>query len=78
MYKNKIIILFSILILFTVLIYFFLDGHFSNCKTLIDYSHFSITTFTFVGLSESFPTTQIAKLLTNVFMLLIFYIVFMT
>ena len=76
--NNKIIILFSILILFTVLIYIFFYGHYSNCNTFIDHLYFSITTFTFVGYGDIVPITQIAKLLTNAFMLLIFYIVFMT
>jgi voltage-gated potassium channel len=78
MYKNKIIMLFLILILFTVLIYIFLNGQYSNCNTFIDHLYFSITTFTFVGYGDIVPITQIAKLITNAFMLLIFYIVFMT
>ena len=78
MYKNKIILLFSILIIFTVIIYIFFNGHYSNCNTLVDHLYFSSTTFTFVGYGDIVPKTQIARLITNIYMLIIFCIVFMT
>ncbi len=78
MYKDKITILFSILIIFTVIIYIFFNGHYSNCDTFIDHLYFSSTTFTFLGYGDIVPKTQISKFITNVYMLIIFYIVFMT
>jgi hypothetical protein len=78
MYKDKITLLFSILIIFTVIIYIFFNGHYSNCITFIDHLYFSSTTFTFVGYGDIGPKTQEAKFLTNVYMLIVFYIVFIT
>ena len=78
MNKNKIITLFSILIFFTVFIYIFLYEEFSNCITLIDHFYFSVSTLTFVGYGDIVPISQKARLITNIFMILIFYIVFMT
>ena len=78
MIYNKLIAFFSILILFTVFIYIFLYGHYSNCKTFVDHTYFCINSITFTGHGDIVPITQIAKLLTSVFVLLIFYIVLLT
>ena len=76
--NNKIIILFSMLILFTVLIYIFFYGQYSNCNTFIDHIYFSITSFTFTGYGDISPITQFAKIVTSIYILTMFYIIFMT
>ncbi len=78
MNKDKITLLFSIIIIFTVIIYIFFNGHYSNCDTFIDHLYFSSSTFTLLGYGDIVPKTQISKFITNVYVLIIFYIVFMT
>ena len=78
MINNKLVILILTLILFTVFIYIFCYGQYSNCYTFVDHLYFSITTFTFTGYGDMVPITQIAKLVTSTYMLLIFYIVLLT
>jgi hypothetical protein len=78
MIYNKLIAFFSILILFIVFIYIFLYGHYSNCKTFVDHIYFCINSITFTGHGDIVPITQISKLATSAFVLLIFYIVLLT
>lgn len=78
MINNKLIILFLSIIIFTVFIYIFLYGQYSNCNTFIDHLYFSTSSSTFIGFGDIVPITQISKLVTSVFVLLIFYIVILT
>jgi hypothetical protein len=78
MINNKLVILFSILILFTVFIYIYCYGQYRNCNTFIDHLYFSITSFTFTGYGDIGPITQIAKMVTSAYILIMFYIIFIT
>jgi voltage-gated potassium channel len=78
MINNKLVILFLSIIIFTVFIYIFFNGQYSNCNTFIDHLYFSISSFTFTGFGDIVPITQIAKLVTSIFVLLIFYILILT
>ena len=55
---------------FALLLYTFFYKQIADATTFIDYWFYSISIFTAVGFSNMYPTTQVAKIVTGLFIIL--------
>ena len=69
-------ILILVVIIYSTLLYLFFEGHIYNCHTYIDHIYFGTITFTTIGFGDMYPQTQITRIMSVFYILIIYYIIF--